>query len=120
MKVLEHCQKKLINFLFIYIFLVFERVLPQSLRAIAVVTIYFSSIVIIIFLLSNGWYQQVGTTLGISACAVHGTVDKNNSLSNTYRHTISVPTNVWAIYGWATGRANDGNTGVIELGMTFT
>ena len=33
-----------------------------------------------------------------------------------FRHTISVPTNEWAIYGWATGRANDGDTGDIGAG----
>ena len=53
------------------------------------------------------------TTLGIPACAVHGTVDQRNSLANTHRHTISVPTNDWVVHGWATGRANDGDTGDI-------
>ena len=59
----------------------------------------------------------MGTKLGIPACAVHGTVDQNNSLANTHRHTISVPTNDWAIYGRATGEgANDEDTGDIGAG----
>ena len=55
-------------------------------------------------------------TLGIPACAVHGTIDQNNRLANTYRYTLSVPTSDWAIYGWATGWANDGDIGNIGAG----
>ena len=47
------------------------------------------------------------TTLRIPACAVHDAVGQNNSLANTYKHTISVP---------VTWRANDGNTWDIGSG----
>ena len=117
MYLLEHCPKTLINFIFLYIFfvLIFERVLPQSLRAIAKVIMYVVSIDFP-FLFGQGWQQQVETTLGILACAVHGTADQNNSLANIYRHAISVSTNDWDIYGRATGRANNGDIGDIGAG----
>ena len=54
--------------------------------------------------------------MGILVCAVHGTIDQNNSLENTYRHVISVPTNDWAVYGRATWGANDDGTGNIKAG----
>ena len=38
---LEHCPKTPINFLFIFFVLIFDRVLPQLLRAIATVTMHF-------------------------------------------------------------------------------
>ena len=99
--------------------LIFERVLPQSLRTCHchgnyVFPLFFVFFFCLVGVGSNKWKPH---WVCIPACAVHGTVDQNNSLANTsYKHTISGPTNDWSIYGWATGRANDWGTGDIGAG----